>query len=559
MYRPLLQALSFLSGCLLFVGAARAQLAVQNNLTPNELVNTILAGQGVTVSNVTFNGQPANTINDQIGSFNGTSSNLGLATGVVLATGQVPLVVGPNMNPSLTVPPAFPVNTPDPDLAFIETMQRCVAVLEFDFIPTGDSISFRFVFGSEEYPEYVCSQFNDVFGFFLSGPGISGSFTNNAINLGVLPGTEVPVAINTVNSGTPGMLGGGAYVCAASDPNWQSNSVYYVNNTGGATVELDGFTVPLQARAAVQCGQVYHIKIAIAHAGDASLDSAVFIEGGSFSSSGSLSVSVTTPLNDGTLTEGCGEALVTVERPSTEGDANIQLTYGGSGITAEDLAGNLAQVIIPNGSTNVTFPITAIRDQAAEGDELLTIIATWTSACGSTLTDSVSLIIMDYTPMEITAEDLYLDCGTDSVLLGAFVYGGLGEATLDWGSAGPGDPVHVPGLENATYTVTATDQCPETASMEVHVNSGCDIVIPNVITPNADGLNDAWVINGLYRRGSSVKVFNRWGNQVFASTNYANNWRGAGLPDGTYFYEVIDGRSGQRLTGSLTILSNGRK
>ena len=116
-----------------------------------------------------------------------------------------------------------------------------------------------------------------------------------------MPGTQVPVAINTVNSGTPGVLGGGAYVCAASDPDWQSNSIYYVNNpepnpfNPTTTVELDGFTVPIRARAAVQCGQVYHIKIAIAHAGDSSLDSAVFIEGGSFSSSGSLSVSVATP------------------------------------------------------------------------------------------------------------------------------------------------------------------------------------------------------------------------------------------------------------------------
>src|SRR5690606_1612391 len=64
------------------------------------------------------------------------------------------------------------------------------------------------------------------------------------------------------------------------------------------------------------------------------------------------------------------------------------------------------------------------------------------------------------------------------------------------------------------------------------------ISIPNVITPNSDGQNDTWVINGLYRGGSSVKVFNRWGNLVFSSANYANTWRGGGLPDGTYFYEV---------------------
>ena len=85
MYRPQLQALSFLFGCLLFVGAVHAQLAVQNNLTPNELVNSILVGQGVTVSNVTFNGQQANTINDQIGSFNGTTDPEGPEAGLYVA------------------------------------------------------------------------------------------------------------------------------------------------------------------------------------------------------------------------------------------------------------------------------------------------------------------------------------------------------------------------------------------------------------------------------------------------------------------------------------------
>lgn len=261
----------------------------------------------------------------------------------------------------------------------------------------------------------------------------------------------------------------------------------------------------------MQCGQVYHIKIAIAHAGDSSLDSAVFIEGGSFSSSGSLSRLGGHPLNDGTLTEGCGEAIVTVERPSTEGDADIQLTYSGTGITADDLAGSVAKIMIPDGSTNVTFPIgSRSRDQATEGDELLTINATWTSTCGSTLTDSVSLIIMDYTPMEITAEDLYLQCGTDSVPMSTSVFGGAWRGLTGLGRSGLGDPIHVPGLENATYTVTATDRCPESASLEVHVNSGCDIVIPDINNPNADRLNDASVVDGLYRSGSSVKVFNRW-------------------------------------------------
>ena len=555
MNRSLLKATLPIVAFVCLTNTVHAQLTVQNNLTPSDLVNNILVGQGVTVSNVMFNGQPANTVNDQAGAFNGTNSNIGLASGLVLATGKVFMVEGPNNYTGLTVPPVFPRNTPDPDLSYFVSTQHCVAVLEFDFIPTGDSLNFRFVFGSEEYPEFVCSQYNDVFGFFLSGPGINGPYTNNAENLALVPGSTAPVAINTINPGVPGF--GNASTCASSDPNWQANTIYYVDNTGGATVELDGFTVPIRAKAVVQCGQTYHIKIAIAHAGDATLDSAVLIEGGSFTSTGSLTTSVSTPLNDGTLTEGCGEALVTVTRPSSGDQADIQLTYTGASIAPGDLSSSPAQVSIPAGEDHVTFPISAVRDQDAEGSETLTIIASWTSNCGFTVVDSVSLILLDYTPMEIFAEDVWLQCDRDSVLLEATVNGGMGQIDLAWGTAGMPGPFYAPGMENGNYTVTATDQCPEAVGMQVQVHAGCDIVIPNVISPNGDGHNDAWVINGLAKSGSSVKVYNRWGNMVYGTANYANNWKGNGLADGTYFYEVTDGRTGERLTGHLTILANG--
>ncbi len=555
MNRSLLKVTLPIAAFVCLANTIHAQLTVQNNLNPNDLVNNILVGQGVTVSNVMFNGQPANTVNDQVGSFNGTNSNIGLGNGLVMATGKVQLVEGPNNYPGLTVPPTNPRNTPDPDLSYFVSTQHCVAVLEFDFVPSGDSLNFRFVFGSEEYPEFVCSQYNDGFGFFLSGPGINGPYTNNAVNLALVPGSTAPVAINTINPGVPGF--GNASTCASSDPNWQANSIYYVDNTGGATVELDGFTVPIRAMASVQCGQTYHIKFAIAHAGDATLDSAVLIEGGSFTSTGSLTTTVSTPLNDGTLAEGCGEALVTITRPSSGDQADIQLTWTGASITPGDLNSPPAQVSIPAGEDHVTFPISAVRDQDAEGSETLFLIASWTSNCGFTIVDSVSLILLDYTPMEIFAEDVWLHCDHDSVLLEATVNGGLGQIDLAWGAAEVPGPFYAPAMEDGSFTVTATDQCPETVGTQVHVHAGCNIIIPNVISPNGDGLNDVWVINGLAKSGSSVKVLNRWGNMVYETANYGNNWKGIGLPDGTYFYEVTDGRTGERLTGHLTILANG--
>lgn len=549
-------------------GALHAQLTVDNSQGPITLVNDILVGQGVAVSNVTFNGVALVTPNEQIGSFNGVDSNIGLSGGIAICTGDVMLLPGPNLLGGATASPASPNETPDPDLAmFTGTSQHCVAALEFDFIPTGDSIRFRFVFGSEEYPEYVCTNFNDAFGFFLSGPGINGPFTHQAINLARVPGTSVPVAINTVNPGVPGSNNGNASTCAASDPNWQANSIYYVDNpepdpffNPTTTVELDGFTVPLTAHAAVQCGQTYHIKMVIANGMDGTLDSAVLIEGGSFSSASSLVASVTTPQGDGTLTEGCGNAVVTLTRSNTHGDAAVVLASAGSGITSGDVTPAIpATVTIPDGSSSVSFPVGAVRDNTAEGAEALTIAAAWASNCGTVLHDTVTITLLDYTPIAIDAHDLYLHCDQDSVLLDAQAAGGLGQLQLHWEGNTTGGPIHAPGLVNGTYTVAVTDECPETRTLDVHVFSGCEITVPNVFTPNGDGANDTWVISGIQRGRHSVRVFNRWGQVVFESTNYANNWRAAGLSDGTYFYEVISDGADEPLVGSLTILSNGRR
>ena len=248
--------------CSLF--PAKAQLILNNTPTPTQLVN-LLTGPGVTISNVVYTGSALAR-----GSFTAAGTNLGINSGVVLSTGNIADGVGPNLYDSSGVDFGL---TGDPVLDVIAGANtRDAAILEFDFIPQNDTISFRYVFASEEYPEYVCSTYNDAFVFNISGPGIAGTQ-----NMAILPGSAIPVAINTVNPGVSGAFGGGG-TCDTT------HSSYYVNNVGGTTLEFDGFTTVLTATSVVIPCQLYHLRIAIADAGDGVWDSAVFFDQGSLSS-----------------------------------------------------------------------------------------------------------------------------------------------------------------------------------------------------------------------------------------------------------------------------------
>lgn len=269
-----------------------AQLTIDATQTPLQLVQNILLGNGISASNITFNGGAPNQPNQQIGSFNSSNSNVGVPQGIILSSGAVVSAIGPNQwaNASTNIGQV----SNDPDLLVLSggAAINDAAVLDFTFVPTGNSISFRFVFASEEYPGFVCGAFNDAFGFFLSGPGINGPFTNNARNLAVLPNSTTPVTINSVNSGLVGtdpLALAAAANCASIDPNWQANSIYYVNNGNNnnpdpTAMRYNGSTVALTATAQVQCGQQYRIKIAIGDAGDFSYDSTIFLEAGTFAS-----------------------------------------------------------------------------------------------------------------------------------------------------------------------------------------------------------------------------------------------------------------------------------
>ena len=241
---------------------ARAQLQVKPlgpTLTPEQIVSTLLGG-GITVLNVEYIGAT-----NASGVFCSGDGIIGFDTGILLTSGDAVNVIGPNDSSGKSTDNGLPGDT---DLAtLIPGFENLDAsVLQITFIPTTSEVQFNYVFSSEEYNEFVNSSFNDVFGFFVNG-----------VNYALIPGTATPVSINNVNNGNSSVASGGPCV----------NCQFYVDNVGSnlnLNTQMDGLTVVLPMIAPVNAGTVNTIKIAIADAGDHALDSAVFIQAGSFKS-----------------------------------------------------------------------------------------------------------------------------------------------------------------------------------------------------------------------------------------------------------------------------------
>ncbi len=231
---------------------------LNSGLSPTDVVNALL-GTGVTISNVTFSGA-----NHAAGTFAGGTGIIGFESGVVLSSGNIATVVGPNRYDAATTDNSLPGDA-DLDGLIPGYATHDATVLEFDFECEGTQVvQFQYVFTSEEYNEYVNTSFNDVFGFFLNGT-----------NIAIVPGGGgIATSVNNVNCNNP------------FNPPTGSFCNLFINNDlsdgGGAiNTEMDGLTLVFTATGVLQAG-VNHIKLAIADAGDWILDSNVFIKAESF-------------------------------------------------------------------------------------------------------------------------------------------------------------------------------------------------------------------------------------------------------------------------------------
>ncbi|PYE50951.1 hypothetical protein DES52_11618 [Deinococcus yavapaiensis KR-236] len=236
--RPNLQALS--------VGAfVTSDLTTPGN-SPTVLAQT-LVGSGVTISSASFTGAP-----QAGGSFMGGLGIIDFGAGVVLSSGNIADIRGPNDSGSVTTAYGNPGDIDLANLSGVNTTDA--ARLDFQFTPDADTVYFSYVFSSEEYDEFVGSQFNDVFAFYVNGQ-----------NCATIGSPAVPVTVNTVNQGT--------------------NSSLYVKNNNPAMLntQMDGLTVTLTCEAPVNKNTLNTLSLRIADGSDYSLDSAVMIKAGSFS------------------------------------------------------------------------------------------------------------------------------------------------------------------------------------------------------------------------------------------------------------------------------------
>jgi gliding motility-associated-like protein len=519
---------SFFGLILILIGSnSQAQIATQNTLTPEGLVQNILVGQGVVVSNVKYNNSLTNAQAVQGNALSFTSNTFPFANGVYMRTNGGPGMV-----------------TYDQDLNALATnsvTNGCI--IEFDFIPSGDTISFRYMFASAEYPSYTCSGYNDVFGFFISGPGFSGPFLNGAENIALVPGGSIPVSINTVNSGSAG-VNGSAGNCSSQDPNWQSNAVYYTTAYGNsAGYPYNAGTVVMTANATVQCGQTYHIKLAISNVGDIALDSGVYLEGDSFSSE-AVNIAVATVTGDTTVIENCTSAQFIFSRPQTQLGDTLEVNYSitGTATMGTDFNNLPNPITFLPGEDTIVITLFPTGDGITESPETVIITAQTITPCGDTITTVGVLYIIDGPILPINESNPTVYCANDSVMVTAVASGGFGPYSYEWSYLNQtGSTAYVPILQNGTidYYVTATDQCGNTGTDTVTVTMNQTLAIDTMIMYTASACVPDGAVSGA-GQGFTGQPHYHWEGPNSGGPNQIDATVMQNLAPGWYIFSITD-------------------
>ena len=379
--------------CILLITASllpqrsSGQITVTSGATALTLANK-LVGTGVTIISATLT-CPSNAN----GTFSGTSS-LAFDSGIILTNGQAN-TVGTTYGANTAA--AHGANTNNGTGGDAQLTTLCgnptydACVLEFDFKPTGDTVKFNYTFASEEYSCCTCTGYNDVFGFFISGPGYS-----SPTNIAVVPGTSIPVCINSINCRTGTIplctsIGAGSPFCS-----------YYINNTSSTTIVYDGMTTMLTAVASVTPCDTYHLKLGIADASDHILDSGVFLEAGSLTSVNThISPVGLNPLDTGYSSQfcvrGCLPGKFVFSRHGAPADSSvIHISIGGTATNGYDYSSIADSIIIgAHDSTDTLYIYPLSVTPTGPKTIKISIVSSLTCGGTSTFVDSAQMTILD--------------------------------------------------------------------------------------------------------------------------------------------------------------------
>lgn len=451
-----------------------AQLTVNTAVTANQLAQSI-AGNGVSVSNVTLNCPTG-----AYALFTAGGTNLGMPNGVLLTSGQASIAIGPNFSGSAGSGNGGPGDPQLTAVAGFNTFDACI--LQFDFIPASNTINFNYVFGSDEYPEFVNS-INDVFAFFVSGPNPGGG-NYVSQNIALIPNTSDPVTINSVNGNV--------------------NSQYYVDNSGGATLQYDGLTTVLTATCSVVPCSTYTLKMAVADAVDNIYDSGVFLQENSLTSGGTLSAVVP-------------NALVTPQFCNTPGQATVVATGG-----------------IPSSYTYSWNTVPPQTTQTATGLVAGTYQVTVTSFdCVNTTSTTATVVVPQTNPLTASTNVTNVTCnGLNNGQATIVPQNGAGPYTVTW-------------TPNVSTGLTATGLAPNTYNISLTDSNGCTTTTSAVITQPAP-LTSTISANDVLCNGGSTGSATV--NPNGGTAQYSYSWSPSGqtgqtangLPADTYTVTVTD-------------------
>jgi gliding motility-associated-like protein len=554
--------------CVFFSFSSFSQMMV----TPTNMATTLaqaIAGNGVTVTNPALNcGASA------AGQFTFSGTDLGLTGGILLTTGLASDAANPG---SYLCNVTNGNNYSDSNLtALVPTANLDVCILEFDFIPSCDTLNMKYVFGSEEYHKSgVYSQYNDAFAIFLTGPNPAGGSYSEQ-NIATLP-NGTAVSINNVNATT--------------------NQAYFHPNYTNPNndVAYDGYTIPITSITAVAPCSTYHMKIAIADAGNAEYDSGVFI------SNNTLSCQSPPVITAGSSpTSGCsstGSATVTVSnytgtptyhwKPGGQTTAVISSLAAGTYTCSVDFherCGIITQTITTtvintgsslvltssqqnltcNGASNATATVTAIGGTSPYAYSWSTVPVQTTNVAtnlpAGTYTASVTdnggcqstieVIITAPPAMQVTFTNTPTTCtgsiGTSSVTV---LSNGTAPYHYVW-SSGPSDTLSEDlNLAQGVYSVTITDakHCSVTAVTSITVQAiGWSATAITNSTVACYGESNGAVSVTINNPGSNTFTYS-WNTIPMQSSQTASN-----VPVGTYTCTVHD-NNGCVLTASTSV------